>query len=139
LRLTSLSYFTIPKITLIEKGGPENAEELRKLAIEKLEEAEEDIKRERKELKEAIEDEVSLSCCCTCLMGKGNKEISTETQEATSHQTQPPQRRKADSAREDRTMSMSLDLDDRIDSLIGGFMDEVGGGTTSTGGEHGQK
>jgi hypothetical protein len=36
-------------------------------------------------------------------------------------------------------MSMSLDLDDRIDSLIGGFMDEVGGGTTSTGGEHGQK
>ena len=72
MHLTSLPYFTIPKITLIEKGGPENAEELRKLAIEKLEEAEEDIKRERKELKEAIEDEVSLGCCCTCLMGKGN-------------------------------------------------------------------
>ncbi|GMH62530.1 hypothetical protein TrRE_jg1683 [Triparma retinervis] len=82
-----------------KRGGPENAEELRKLAIEKLEEAEEDIKRERKELTEAIEEE----------------------------------RRKADYAREDRTMSMSLDLDDKIDAMIGGFMDEVGGGAASGG------
>jgi hypothetical protein len=47
-------------ILITERGGPENAEELRKLAIEKLEEAEEDIKRERKELTEAIEEEVSV-------------------------------------------------------------------------------
>jgi hypothetical protein len=34
-------------------------------------------------------------------------------------------------------MSMSLDLDDKIDAMIGGFMDEVGGGAAS-GGETGE-
>ena len=38
------------------------------------------------------------------------------------------ERKKADKAREERTMDMAVDLDDKIDAMIGGFMDEVGGG-----------